>query len=289
MADEIDVRVVVPARSRVGEGPVWHGGLLHWVDILAGEVHVSDLSTGATTTVAVPTWVGAAVPMAAGGHVAATREGFATVVDGRLEDVRPFLPAGIRMNDAKCDPRGRFWAGSCAEDFARGAGALHRLDADWTVTTVVEGLTQPNGLGWSPDADTLYLIDTQDLTLYAYPFDLDSGAVGERRVVATFDLERDGYPDGLAVDSEGFVWIAMWAGAAVLRVSPDGEVVRRVPMPVAQTSSCAFVGPGLSDLVVTSATEGLTQDAEAADGSVFLVRGLGVTGVPVSVFAGSPC
>ena len=286
---EIDIQMVVRAHSRVGEGPVWHDGALHWVDILSGTVHRSDLATGATSTITVPTWVGAAVPMVGGGYVAATREGYAAIVDGRLDDVRPFLPDGIRMNDAKCDPLGRFWAGSCAEDFAREAGALHRLDADWSVTTVVEGLTQPNGLGWSPDARTMYLIDTQDLALYAYPFDLASGTLGERAVVTTFDLDRDGYPDGLAVDAEGCVWIAMWAGAAVLRVSPEGEVVRRVAMPVPQTSSCAFVGPGLGELVITSAREGLTLADEAVDGSVFLVRGLGIEGLPVAVFAGAPC
>lgn len=281
------IRTVIEASSRVGEGPVWHQDRLHWVDILAGQVHVSDLSSGSTTTITVPTWIGAAVPMRGGGHVAATREGYAQIIDGTLIDVDPFLPEGIRMNDAKCDPLGRFWAGSCAEDFTRGAGALHRLEADWSRTTLIEGLTQPNGLGWSPDASTFYLIDTQDLAVYAYPHDPDSGTLGERRVLARFDLERDGYPDGLAVDAEGCLWIAMWAGSAVLRVSPDGEVVRRLAMPVQQASSCAFVGPALADLCVTSATEGLAVEADAADGSVFLVTGLGVTGAPVSTFAGS--
>jgi sugar lactone lactonase YvrE len=277
----------VAATSRVGEGPVWSDGCLHWVDILAGAVHVSDLATGATTTVTVPTWVGAAVPAAGGGYVAATREGFAGVVDGRLVTIRDFLPEGIRMNDAKCDPRGRLWAGSCAEDFARGRGALHRLDADGTVTTVVEGLTQPNGIGWRADGATMYLIDTQDLALYAYDFDLASGLVGDRRIVASFDVDLDGYPDGLAVDDQGGVWIAMWGGRTVLRVAPSGEVVRRIAMPVPQPSSCAFVGPDLDVLCVTSAAEGLAPEVVGESGSVFLVHGLGVRGVPVATYAGA--
>lgn len=283
----LGIDVVVPARSRVGEGPVWHDGHLHWVDILAGRVSVSDLASGETATVTVPTWVGATVPMAEGGLLAATREGFATVIDGRLDTVAGFLPYGIRMNDAKCDPQGRFWAGSCAEDFTRGAGALHRLDSDWTVDTVLDGLTQPNGLGWSPDVSTFYLVDTQDLAVYAYPFDAVTGDLGEPRVLISFDAERDGYPDGLAVDAEGCLWIAMWGGSAVLNVSPEGEILRKVSMPVAQPSSCAFVGPDLADLCVTSASEGLEAVDGSLDGSVFRLRGLGVAGLPVATFAGS--
>ncbi|BBH17465.1 calcium-binding protein [Nocardioides baekrokdamisoli] len=287
MSGDLTITTVVRSHARVGEGPVWREGQLHWVDILGGQVHVSDLEAGATSTSTVPTWVGAAVPMAGGGHVAATREGFATIVDGVLDTVSGFLPEGIRMNDAKCDPTGRFWAGSCAEDFAPGAGALHCLEADWTHRTVLDGLTQPNGIGWSPDASTMYLIDTQDLALYAYAFTAADGSVGGRRVVARFDVERDGYPDGLAVDADGAVWIAMWGGGAVIRVSPTGEVLRRVAMPVLQTSSCAFVGPDLSELCVTSASEGLEIGEDSLDGSVFVVAGLGVRGTPVATFAGT--
>lgn len=281
------IRVAVPSHSRVGEGPVWYDGKLHWVDILAGTIHTSDLGSGVTTSVTLPTWVGAAVPMVEGGYVVATREGFGRVVDGVLDTFDGFLPDGIRMNDAKCDPLGRFWAGSCAEDFARGAGALHRLDADWTRTTVLEGLTQPNGLGWSPDAETFYLIDTQDLALYAYPQDPSTGELGERRVLTRFDIDRDGYPDGLAVDSDGHLWIAMWAGGAVLRVAPDGSIVHRLEMPISQPTSCAFAGPDLGELCVTSAAESLTVDDGSLDGSVFVVTGVGATGLPVSPFTGA--
>ncbi|WP_231998901.1 SMP-30/gluconolactonase/LRE family protein [Nocardioides baekrokdamisoli] len=278
--------VAVKVRSRVGEGPTWSGDALHWVDILAGRIHRSDLASGTTSTIEVPTWVGAAVPMAGGGYVAATREGFATVVDGHLDTFGAHLPDGIRMNDAKCDPAGRLWAGSCAEDFARGAGALECLDVNWTHRTVLTGLTQPNGIGWSPDATTMYLIDTQDGALYAYEFDLERGSVGERRTVVTFDVETDGYPDGLAVDAEGFVWIAMWSGSAVVRVSPDGVIVRRIALPVSQPTSCAFIGPRLDALCVTSAAEGLAPDDASDDGSVFVLRDLDVVGLPVATFGG---
>lgn len=284
-----ELRTAVRARSRVGEGPVWDAaaGQLHWVDILAGQVHTSDLGDGTTATTTVPTWVGAAVPMNGGGFVAATRDGFAQIVDGHLETVDGFLPDGIRMNDAKCDPAGRFLAGSCAEDFARGAGALHRLEADWSHSVVLEGLTQPNGLGWSPDGGTFYLIDTQDLAVYAYAHDLASGALADRRVLARFDVESDGYPDGLAVDAEGCLWVAMWAGSSVLRLSPEGERVHRIDVPVPQVTSCAFSGTGLRDLCITSAAESLSLDDDALDGSVFVIADVGVTGVPVATFAGA--
>lgn len=284
-----DVQIAVRARSRVGEGPVWDAatGQVHWVDILSGQVHTSDLGDGTTTTVTVPTWVGAAVPMLGGGFVAATREGFAQIVDGELGAVDAFLPEGIRMNDAKCDPAGRFVAGSCAEDFARGAGALHRLEADWTHSVVLEGLTQPNGLGWSPDGHTFYLVDTQDLAVHAHTYDLGTGELSDQRVLARFDVEADGYPDGLAVDVEGCLWIAMWAGSSVLRISPEGERVGRIDLPVPQTTSCAFTGPGLRSLCITSAAESLTLDDDASDGSVFTVSDIGVAGVPVATFAGS--
>ena len=284
--ESAQIQNAVRARSRVGEAPVWHEGLLHWVDILAGQINVSDLADGSTTTVTVPTLVGAAVPMA-GGYVVATREGYAQVLEGALVEVDPFLPAGIRMNDGKCDPLGRFWAGSCAENFARGAGSLHRLNADWSRTAVLEGLTQPNGLGWSPDASTFYLVDTQDLAAYAYPYDSDTGALGERRVLARFDVDRDGYPDGLAVDAEGCLWIAMWAGSMLIRISPQGELVSRLAMPVPQPTSCAFVGADLANLCVTSAAEGVPVSAADLDGSVFVVTHLEVRGAPVETFAGS--
>lgn len=282
----VDVDVLARARSRVGEGPVWYRGRLHWVDILAGEIHSTGFADGGTAGVCVPTWVGAAIPLSDGGYVAATREGFAAVIDGHLETFSAFLPDGVRMNDAKCDPAGRLWAGSCAEDFARGAGALHCLDPDWSHRIAVEGLTQPNGIGWSPDARTMYLIDTQDAALYAYDFAIESGSLGERRVVIRFDVEQDGYPDGLAVDAEGCIWIAMWGGGGVVRVSPAGVRLTRIDIPAAQTSSCAFVGAGLDALCVTTASEGLDREPDTLDGSVFLVSGLGVAGTPVATFAG---
>jgi sugar lactone lactonase YvrE len=192
------------------------------------------------------------------------------------------------MNDAKCDPHGRLWAGSTQMEFAGGQGALHMLDADWRHKIVLHGLTLPNGLGWSPDGRTFYLIDSIARELNAFDVTPGGCALSGRRVLTTFG-EDAGLPDGMTVDSTGCLWIAMWGGGRIVRVSPEGSVIDVVPVPVAQPSSCAFGGPGLDVLYVTSAREGLDLPplpATAVDGSVLAVRGLGVTGLPGTRFGG---
>ena len=283
----IEISVAVPAGARVGEGPFWDAEThqLTWVDILAGAIHSSDPSTSATRTVTLPTLVGAAVPKASSGFVAATAEGFAEVrPDGARTTKHALLPDGIRMNDAKCDPAGRFWAGSCAMDFAAGRGALHVLRADWTTEVVIEGLTQPNGLDWSPDGRTFYLIDTQLREVSAFDVLPDQLAPANRRRLAVLP-DSLGYPDGMTVDAQGCLWIAMWAGGRVVRLSPAGELLSEVVVPVEQPTSCAFGGPDLDVLYVTTAREGLDH-ASAPAGSVLAVRGLGVTGLPARRFGG---
>jgi sugar lactone lactonase YvrE len=278
----VDITVAIPAEARVGEGPFWDAATqeLCWVDILSGTIYF-----GQTRAAALPTLVGAAVPKRSGGYVAATTEGFADVDSaGAFVDRLDVLPDGIRMNDAKCDSAGRFWAGSCAMDFAAGRGALHVLTPVWTTEVVVDGLTQPNGLDWSPDGRTFYLIDTQAGEINAFDVDPDRPRLTGRRVVATLPAAR-GYLDGMTVDADGCLWVAIWGGARVVRFSPDGDVLAELPMPVEQPSSCAFGGRDLDVLYVTSAREGL-DDPAAPAGSVLAVRGLGVRGLPAHRFGG---
>jgi sugar lactone lactonase YvrE len=282
------VRLAVRAGARVGEGPVWDPGpeRLHWVDILAGAVHTSELTTGSTTSRQLPTLVGAASPKRTGGFVAAVTEGFAEV-SAEYVVRQHILADGIRMNDAKCDPDGRFWAGSTAMDFAAGQGALHVLETDWSTRVVLDGLTQPNGLGWSPDGKTFYLVDSAEREISA--FDAAGNQLAGRRRLCSF---ADGdVPDGLCVDTEGCLWVALWGGGRLVRIAPDGRMLSTLPVPVVQPSSCAFVGPDLDLLCVTSAREGLelpddAEDGTPYDGSVLIVAGLGVSGVPVAGFAG---
>lgn len=283
----IDISVAVPAGARVGEGPFWdaQSHQLTWVDILAGAIHSSDPHTGDTRTITLPTLVGAAVPRATGGFVAATTEGFADVApDGGWVTRHALLPDGIRMNDAKCDPAGRFWAGSCGMDFAAGHGALHVLNQDWSTDVVIEGLIQPNGLDWSPDGRTFYLVDTQLREVSAFDVLPDQLEPVNRRQLAVF-AETLGYPDGLTVDAQGCLWLAMWGGGRVVRLSPEGQVLTELVVPVEQPTSCAFGGPALDVLYVTTAREGLDH-APAPAGSVLAVHGLDVAGLPAWRFGG---
>jgi sugar lactone lactonase YvrE len=279
----VGVRVLVATAARVGEGPVWDAsaGAVHWVDILDGSVHTSRWSDGRTRSRQLPWMVGAAVP-AAGGFVLAAEPGFAHLHDdGRVEQVPPLLPAGHRMNDAKCDRAGRLWAGSTAIDFTPGAGTLAVLAPGAPPRTVLDGLTLPNGLGWSTDDRTFHLVDTLQRVLRSYPFDLATGELGPPREVARWD-DGETIPDGLAVDAEDHLWIAMWDGGRLERRSPAGDLVATVGLPVRRPTSCAFVGDDFATLCVTSAAEGVAEPSPL-DGAVLLVD-VGVRGAPVGRF-----
>lgn len=284
-----EVRIAVAAAARVGEGPVWdrETGLLLWVDIVSGQIHTSDPTNGRTRTLTVPTMVGAAAPREAGGFVAATTEGFAVVDDaGGLDTRCPILPDGIRMNDAKVDSAGRFWAGSTAMDFADGQGALHLLRPDWSTESVIEGLTQPNGLGWSPDDRTFYLVDTARRILLAFDFDRNTAELSGAKVLVRY--QEPDTPDGLCVDADGRLWIAMWGSGRLERRLADGTLDGVIELPVVQPTCCAFGGVSLDILYVTSAREGMDPAdlIDSPDGSVLAVSGSGAQGLPMTRFAG---
>lgn len=284
----IDITVAFPDTARVGEGPFWdrETGQLRWVDILAGTINTGDPVSSRRHTITLPTLVGAALPKASGGFVAATAEGFAEVrPDGTWTTRDTVLPPGQRMNDAKCDAAGRLWAGSCDLDFAPGHGRLHVLSTDWTSRQVLGDLALPNGLDWSSDGRTFYLVDTVAGELNAFDVRPDRLDLANRRVLARFP-EAGGIPDGMTADAHGCLWIAMWGGGRLLRVSPEGRTLAEVPLPVAQPSSCAFGGPDLDVLYVTTAREGLDLDPASPAGSVLAVRGLGVRGLPATRFGG---
>ncbi len=275
-------------RAEVGEGPHWDGDhdRLWWVDLLAGLVHSSDLGTGEATTFSVGHPVGAVVTRASGGLVAADARGYSYLsptgeVLGQVE----MLPAGQRMNDAKTDPAGRLWAGSTAMEFTSGAGALHVLSPGGAVDTVLTGLTMPNGLGWSPRGDTFYLVDSLEGWLRAWDFDPGSGAITSPRTLVNFG-RQDELPDGLCVDATGTIWVAIWGGSRVERYTADGKPLGPLPVPVAQPSSCAFGGPGLEMLLVTSAHRGLGHRATGLDGALLRVLSPGAVGFPGAKFAG---
>jgi sugar lactone lactonase YvrE len=281
--------LVVSRRAECGEGPVWDGaaGVLHWVDIVRGEILRTDPETGTTSATAYPEMVGAVAQRRDGGVVAAVASGFAGLdASGSVDRRVDCLTEGIRMNDAKVDPAGRFWAGSCAMDFAEGRGGLWMLSPDWTATLVLDGLTQPNGLDWSPTGDAFYLVETQARQVLRFARDADSGEIASAPTVLIDADAFTGYPDGLCVDTRGHLWLAEYAGAAVHEFTPGGDCVRTVPMPTANPTSCAFVGPALDELWVTSAAAGLDFETDPDAGSVFRLRGLGASGRPSTPFGG---
>jgi len=280
----------------LGEGPHWDSerGHLLWVDILAGRILVGSASGSSVElirTLEVGRHVGAVVPWTDGGWLAAAATGFIHIAeDGVVTELaQPEAGSAVRtrMNDGTCDPQGRFWAGSMAYDETPGAGSLYRVDLDGSVERVRDEVTISNGLGWSPDGTTMYVTDTGPGTIDAYDFDSVSGAITNRREFFTAPEGR-GAPDGLAVDSAGCIWTALWGGAAMLRLDPQGRIIGEVDMPVDQPTSCCFGGPGLTTLFITSARVDLAPEALAAQPMAgrLMQCDPGVAGMPAAPFRG---
>jgi sugar lactone lactonase YvrE len=275
---------VTGADAEHGEGPVWSAdwGGLRWVDMLAGDM-LALHDDGSVTRRHLGPVLAAIRPRAGGGMVAALDRQFALA--GAGEDLRPlgevWSDPGIRFNDGGCDPQGRFYCGSMAHDSTQGAGSLYRLDPDGTISVMLRGVTVSNGIGWSPDGATAYYIDTLTHRVDAFDHDPQHGLSGRRPLARV----EESLPDGLAVDAEGGVWVALMGGGAVHRYRPDGTLDARVEVPVRQVTACTFGGPGLDQLFITTSRLGLGAGAEAAAGAVFCA-GVGVAGLPALRFAG---
>lgn len=271
-----------------GEGPVWdeQTGRLLWVDLLHGDVLSLDPADGTTDRRHVGRVAGCVVPRAIGGLVVAVERGFAFVDDHEtMIQVLPDLweDPSVRMNDGACDPQGRFLAGSMAYDSSPGQGTLFCLDVDLSTHVVRTGVTISNGLGWSPDGATAYHVDSPTRRIDAFTYDGTSGAFGEQHLHAQL-TDGPGMPDGLTVDSEGGVWVALWDGGAVHRYTAKGELDAVVELPVTRPTSCAFGGPRLDVLYVTTSALDLAEPSSSA-GALFAVEP-GVTGLPTTRFAG---
>ena len=224
------------------------------------------------------------------GWLLAAGRGFAHLSpDGRVRRLAEAAPAGTRMNDGACDPQGRFWAGTLADDHRAGGGALYRLDPDGRISLVLDGLTIANGLGWSPDGGTMYLVDSGPRVIYVFAFDPATGAISGGRALATV-AEHVGSPDGMTVDAAGDLWVAVYGGGRVHRYSPDGVLRQALAVPAAQSTCCAFAGPGLSRLYVTTATEGWSDERRRAEPAAGLVYRFDTdaTGLPAAPFRPDP-
>ncbi|MEU3885845.1 SMP-30/gluconolactonase/LRE family protein [Streptomyces sp. NPDC029041] len=276
--------VAVRAEAELGEGPTWDAatGRLLWIDILGSRLHTYDPATGRRTLRRTQQHIGAVKPRTGGGLVLNLRDGVGLLdPDGTFRWLHHEPVPGRRANDAAVAPDGALWAGTMRYDEAPGGGTLSRVTGDGTAEVVLGDVAVSNGTGWSPDGRLMYYVDSPTRRLDV--FDYADGRISGRRTLAEIE-ESAGFPDGLAVDAEGCVWVALWEGSAVRRYTPDGELDRVIELPVPLVTACAFGGDGLTDLYVTTARVGLTEPPALA-GSLFVVPGAG-KGLAQPAFAG---
>ncbi|HUJ41985.1 MAG TPA: SMP-30/gluconolactonase/LRE family protein [Opitutaceae bacterium] len=288
--------LALDARALLGEGAIWNDAIrrLHWIDIEAHRVFTFDPATGENRACNVGQRIGTVVPRARGGLMLALQDGFASL-DLETGRVTPPLrppehdPAVVRFNDGKCDPAGRFWAGTIAlRKGSKPLGRLYRLDADGSVRVMLHDVGNSNGIAWSLDRRTVYYIDTPLLRVDAFDYDNATGAIANRRAIISIPPGL-GRPDGSTLDAEGMLWIALWDGWGVTRWNPQtGELLQTIRLPVARVTSCAFGGQDLGTLYITSARNGLTDEQLAAQplaGGLFKVKP-GVVGMRAFAYRG---
>ena len=284
-------RCVADVGALLGEGPLWVAAeqAFYWVDIKGCKIYRLDRA-GEIREWATPLRIGSLAPRLAGGFIAGTEQGFAEV-DLDTLSFKPFHHpeedrTANRFNDGKVDRHGRFWAGTMDDSERAAAGALYRLDPDRTCTRVDDGYRVTNGPAFSPDGRLMYHNDSGRQLTYAFDLD-DAGTPSDRRVLAHYG-EGEGYPDGMTVDAEGCLWIAFWDGWCVRRLSPAGERLATLRLPVQKPTSCAFGGEALDRLYVTSASIGIPvseRDAQPCAGGVFVLE-TGASGLAELPFAG---
>jgi sugar lactone lactonase YvrE len=260
-------------------------GELRYVDMLAGDVHRVDVASGSVARLHLADVVAAIRPRVGGGMVIGVERGFALVDgNGAVHELGTiWTDASIRMNDGGCDPDGRFYCGSMAYDMRPGAGALYRLNLDGSVTVVLSGVTISNGLAWSPDHLIAYYVDTATLRVDMFDYSLEAGLHARRPFVRI--EEGCGSPDGLCVDAEGGVWVALWQGGAVRRYRPNGRLDGSLELPVTQVTACTFGGPAGDELYITTSRQDVPAGAQLQAGAVFRSRP-GIRGLPVLPCAG---
>lgn len=291
----IEIECLIESKDILGEGPIWHPeeNALYWCDNLKPSIQRYDPATGDRRVWEMPEEVGCIVFREKGdGIVGAMKSGYAFIdlESGAIEpicDPEPNIP-DTRMNDGKCDRKGRFWCGSMDAKLKEPLGALYKLETDLTCHKMDEGITCSNGMAWSPDDRTMYFADTRAKSVYAYDYDIDSGTISNKRVfISTADMP--GRVDGATVDTEGNYWCAHIHGGEIAKYDPNGRLIQTIEMPVRQPTMCTFGGENLDILYVTSATKFMQPGEETIQplaGALFAIRGTGATGLPEPYFAG---
>jgi sugar lactone lactonase YvrE len=295
------VEIAVDAHAQLGEGPVWdeRTRVLWWLDIFAGQLHALDSSGGIEQVFTVGEQIGAIAPRQSGGLVMATPRGFEYYepfsADREVIATVDYDPQRLRLNDGKCDSRGRFWAGTIAHNADHptevhpepGGSKLYCLQEDHSVSTHLEGVTVSNGMGWSSDDRYYYYVDTLAFRVDKFDFDVVKGEIANRRPFVTFN-PGEALPDGLCVDEEDHIWVAISNKGEVHRYRPDGTLDLVVDVPGSRVTSCAFGGDDLGDLYITTHSALMTDDDRLADphaGALYRCRP-GVRGLPTFAYAG---
>lgn len=290
----IEAELVLEAKALLAEGPWWHAITqeLYWVDIEGNAIHVFNPATKTDRRIAVGQMAGTVVGRAAGGVLLALQHGFysldlATETLTPIHDPEAHL-SDNRFNDGKCDPAGRFWAGTTRIAHDQPDGALYCLNTDLSVQRKIDDVWISNGLAWSRDERTMYYIDSPTQQVVAFVYDKATSDISDRHVVIEIP-EAMGTPDGCTIDEEGMLWIALWDGWKVTRWNPQtGKLLAEVKLPVARPTSCVFGGEKLDELFITTASTRMPA-AELAKqplaGGIFRCRP-GVCGLPAHYFAG---
>lgn len=287
----MNVDLALRFNAEVGEGPIWDGSSqeLIFIDVTQGAIHRLDPLSQRIKTIKIDMHIGAVGLIDSELLIAAVRDGFATInrSTGEISYIKRVLAdEGIRFNDGKCDPFGNFVAGTMRYEPAMGTAQLYSLDSTGNVRSLLTGVGLSNGLSWNPTGKRLFYIDTLTRQIAKFDYDQELGIVGERSVFYEFGPDS-GSPDGMTMDSEGNLWVALWGGSKVVRIDPKGALLGEISLPVTQPTSVIFGGANFDKLFITSARYGLSESSLAKQplaGSVF-VADVGASGKEEFKFA----
>lgn len=290
---DFKIEVVTSVKSKLGEGPVWdaRSKSIFWLDIENGIIHEYNTPLAEYRKIQLDQMVGVIALCTNGNFIAGLQQGIAYInrITGHVQFItkpEKDLPDN-RFNDGKCDPAGRFWAGTMSLKETPGAGNLYMVNTDESISLKVQKVSISNGLAWSLDKKTMYYIDTFNGGVMAFDYDNLSGNISNPRFVVRIP-DGEGYPDGMTIDNQGMLWVAHWAGWQVSRWDPStGKQLLKVKMPAANITSCTFGGENFEDLYVTSSNRDLKEEdyqTQPLAGSLFVVKNLGYQGLPANEF-----
>ena len=292
-ANDLTAEIVLDEKTILGEGSIWHPkeNTLYWIDIEGKSLHIYDPVTKADKQFVLGSRVGTVVPVEDGGALVALQNGIQKLdtKTGKLTFItNPLTDSNIRFNDGKCDPSGRFWVGTMALDSRKKGGVLYRLDKDKSVHLMLDSVSISNGIVWTADKKTMYYNDTPTGTIQAFDYDDETGNITNRRIAVKIP-KGIGAPDGMTIDAEGNLWVALWGGGIVGKFNPlTGELLQKVNVAAPNVSSCAFGGKNLQTLYITTARQWMNEKQlkeYPLSGGLFSVKP-GVKGIPAEFYKG---